>query len=43
MIVMHTENAMKFMSYTCEYMHGVQDVYCEFVMVAGVDGGTSVL
>ena len=36
---MHTLKAIKSISYTCECTHGVRDVDCEFVMVAGVRGG----
>ena len=43
MNVVHTSNAMKFVSYTYECMHGVRDVDCEFVMAAGVGRDTSVL
>ena len=42
-IVVHTSNAMKFMSYTYECTHGVWDVDFEFVMVLGVGRDPSVL
>ena len=42
-IVVHASNAMKFMFYTYECMHGIQNVGCEFVMAAGVDRDTNVL
>ena len=42
-IAVHTLNAMRTMSSTCECTHGVRGVDCEFVMVAGVGRGTNVL
>ena len=42
-IAVHTSNAIKFISYTYECTHGVRDVDCEFVMVAGVGRDISVL
>ena len=38
-----TLKAMKSISHTCECMHGVWDVDCEFVMVVGVGRDISVL
>ena len=39
----HILKTTKSISYICECTHGKQDADCEFVMVAAVDRGTSVL